>query len=401
MATKDTICNNVPRLRFVGFKDDWSTLPLGKIYSQIRNGFVGTATPYYVSNGHKYLQGKDIKKGTIQNTVDVYVSDEFYQKNKKSILKSNDIVMVQSGHVGECAVVTGSTAGANCHAVIVMTSSKPVISAYFVFYFYSKFGKAKIHKVTTGNTIQHILSSEMKKMLVPYCSEKEQEKIAMFLTAVDDKITTLGSKVDLLKTYKKCVIKKIFTQEIRFKDEQGNLYPNWQEKKLSQLNDEKLIELGRGDVISKTDIINKPGDYPIYSSSVKNNGLFGHYGKYMFDEELITWSIDGGGDFFYRPSGKFSVTNVSGWLRVLNRSLNCKFLLLQLQILHERQVFDYQTKAHPSVIRGLYRIKIPVIEEQKKIAEFLTILDNRINTEEERLTIAKNFKSALLQVMFL
>ena len=70
------------------------------------------------------------------------------------------------------------------------------------------------------------------------------------------------------------------------------------------------IQLGRGNIISSRDISRNPGDYPIYSSSAKGMGEFGRYGDYMFDEELITWSVDGGGRFFYRPKHRFSVTNV-------------------------------------------------------------------------------------------
>ena len=82
---------------------------------------------------------------------------------------------------------------------------------------------------------------------------------------------------------------------------------------LGELENLNIIKLGRGNVISKNDIRNNPGKYPIYSSSAINNGKMGEYGGYMFDDERITWSIDGGGKFFYRNNHKYSVTNVSGW----------------------------------------------------------------------------------------
>lgn len=58
------------------------------------------------------------------------------------------------------------------------------------------------------------------------------------------------------------------------------------------------VKLGRGEIISKEDIRDLPGPYPIYSSSSKSQGKMGQYGKFMFDEELITWSVDGGDLFF-------------------------------------------------------------------------------------------------------
>lgn len=75
----------------------------------------------------------------------------------------------------------------------------------------------------------------------------------------------------------------------------------WEKHSLADLENNGWIELGRGQVISQIDIKEHPGPYPVYSSSTKNDGLMGKYGRFMFDEELITWSIDGGGGFFLPP----------------------------------------------------------------------------------------------------
>lgn len=133
------------------------------------------------------------------------------------------------------------------------------------------------------------------------------------------------------------------------------------------------VKLGRGNIISKKDIASFPGEYPIYSSAREKNGTFGYYGKYMFDEELITWSIDGGGRLFYRPRHKFSVTNVGGTLRILDQEfLDCRYLHLVLTNLHSKIRFDWVYKAHPSVIRMVYNeIPIPSLERQREIVEKL------------------------------
>ena len=108
--------------------------------------------------------------------------------------------------------------------------------------------------------------------------------------------------------------------------------------------------------------------YPVYSSSAQGIGEFGQYGKFLFDEEMITWSVDGGGRFFYRPRHKFSVTNVSGWLRILNNEkLNAKFLFYVLDNQWKTKEFDYVSKAHPSVIRKMYKIPLPPLKVQEQI----------------------------------
>lgn len=136
-----------------------------------------------------------------------------------------------------------------------------------------------------------------------------------------------------------------------------------------------MIKLGRGKVISKRDIENNPGNYPVYSSSAASLGEFGRYGDYLFDDERITWSIDGGGRFFYRPAERYSVTNVSGWLKVFDKSISTKFLFYQLETLWTKKSFDYTKKAHPSVIRREYTIAIPPITEQQRIVSILDKFD--------------------------
>ena len=157
------------------------------------------------------------------------------------------------------------------------------------------------------------------------------------------------------------------------------------------------IKLGRGNIISSKDIENHPGDYPIYSSSAKGAGEFGRYGYYMFDQELITWSIDGGGNFFFRPKHKFSITNVCGFMHVDEEKWNRKFVYYALDLQHYRMTFDYQIKAHPSVIRHLYLLPIVPKVEQIKIAEILSTVDQAI--EQTELLIAKQHrtKTGLLQ----
>ena len=186
--------------------------------------------------------------------------------------------------------------------------------------------------------------------------------------------------------------------KLRFPEFRGS--DGWQPYVLEELESLGWVELGRGEVISAQDIKALPGDYPIYSSSVKNNGFMGAYGRFMFDEELISWSVDGGGDFFHRPRHKFSVTNVSGYMRLNTSQLNYRFLASHLQALHTSLTFDYQFKAHPSVIRKLYRLAIPTPAEQQKIAECLSSVDELIAAQARKVDALKTHKRGLMQQLF-
>ena len=171
-------------------------------------------------------------------------------------------------------------------------------------------------------------------------------------------------------------------------------------KTLGDLEDSKVILLGRGKVISKKDMTEKPGNYPVYSSSASGNGIIGYYGDYLFDDERLSWSIDGGGRWFYR-SGKYSVTNVSGWLKVLNKEIaNTKYLYYALSGMWETLHYDYVHKAHPSVIRDEYCIPVPPLPVQQEIVRILdsfTALQDELQKElEER---KKQFEHVRDQLM--
>jgi Type I restriction modification DNA specificity domain len=143
------------------------------------------------------------------------------------------------------------------------------------------------------------------------------------------------------------------------------------------------IQLGRGNIISALDIAADEGSYPIYSSSAASTGEFGRYGKFMFDEELITWSVDGGGRPFHRKKHRFSVTNVGGFLRIkAHEKWDYRFVHALLQLQHSRMTFDWLMKAHPSVIRMLYKIPVVPLEEQRRIAEILDTIDETIQATE-------------------
>lgn len=138
---------------------------------------------------------------------------------------------------------------------------------------------------------------------------------------------------------------------------------------LGSMEEQGLVQIGRGKVISKQDLAATPGDFPVYSSSGSGAGEFGRYGKFAFDEEMITWSVDGGGHLFYRPRHKFSVTNVGGWIRILNaEKVSCAYLYEVLTDMHSRVAFDWVSKAHSGVIKKVYdEIYLPSLEEQEAV----------------------------------
>ena len=172
------------------FVDTWEQRKLEDIYGSIGNAFVGTATPYYVESGHFYLESNNIKDGQINHNTEVFINDEFYEKQKDKWLHTGDMVMVQSGHVGHAAVIPEELNNSAAHALIMFRNPKKEIEPYFLNYQYQTLkSKKKIENITTGNTIKHILASEMQQFEVDMPELAEQKKIAEYFRALDHLIT--------------------------------------------------------------------------------------------------------------------------------------------------------------------------------------------------------------------
>ena len=201
----------VPEIRFKGFTDAWEQRKLSGIYQNIGNAFVGTATPYYVEDGHFYLESNNIKDGQINRNSEIFINDEFYEKQKDKWLHTGDMVMVQSGHVGHAAVIPEELDNSAAHALIMFRNPKEKVNPYFLNYQYqTNKAKKKIEGITTGNTIKHILASDMQEFVVDVPDFEEQEIIGAYFQQLDNLITLHQRKLEKLKNIKKSCLEKMF-----------------------------------------------------------------------------------------------------------------------------------------------------------------------------------------------
>ena len=232
-------------------------------------------------------------------------------------------------------------------------------------------------------------------MAIP-CLE-EQQKIADFLSLVDEVITASEEEVANLETQKKAVMKKVFSQEVRFKKPDGSDFPEWEEKRLDEVVEfldgmRKPIETG--DRVA--------GPYPYYGAS----GITDYVEGYIFDEDLILLSEDGANilDRNYRvcfmARGKYWVNNHAHVLRANTDCVNeyiCEYL----------ESLDYSRmnsgSAQPKLNQQTCRkipVKKPCLEEQRLIANFLSDFDEAIAAAKKELELWKELKKGLLQQMF-
>ncbi|WP_323063119.1 restriction endonuclease subunit S, partial [Limosilactobacillus reuteri] len=171
-----------PILRFEGFHNEWEQRKLKNVYQKIGNAFVGTASPYYVDAGHFYLESNNIKNGQINRNHEVFINNSFYQKQSNKLLHTGDLVMVQSGHVGDTAVITQEYNNSAAHALIMFRNPKDkFLSDYLNFYFQNTSAKNKINVLAIGNTIRHVLASDMSRFSVYFPNKDERKYISNLL----------------------------------------------------------------------------------------------------------------------------------------------------------------------------------------------------------------------------
>lgn len=366
--------------------EDWKVLSAFDACSKIQDGT--HFSPRIRGNDYFYVTSKNIRFGHLDMSTASRIDAAQHQAiYRRCDVKKGDLLLTKDGaNTGNAALNTLDEEFSLLSSVAFLRFNQSKhCAAYFFQQILTSQGQRRIQDAMAGNAITRLTLEKINKLRFPAPPTKaEQEAIAEALSDADALIESLEQLLAKKRHLKQGAMQELLTGKKRLPGFSGE----WGSRTIEGLEKSKLMRLSRGKVISKKDIERTPGDYPIYSSSVTGNGTFGHYGDYMFDEELISWSVDGGGHFFHRPKHRFSVTNVCGFMRVDHQSLCCPFIAAQLQLLHSHQSYDYLIKAHPSVIRKAYELKLPTLPEQTAIA---TILDTSIVVRLSALPIGDSY----------
>ena len=377
---------NVPTLRFKSFEQEWEYSTIGKCSISLEYGMNAAAVKY--DGKHKYIRITDIDEETnafIPNPLSS-PDGEFEQRY---LVKENDILFARTGaSVGKSYLYNSNDGELYFAGFLIRARIKPEYNGPFIYYQTKSKKYDRWVKLTSMRSGQPgINSQEYSGYPIAITGKVEQDKIAYFFQMLDNRISAQNKIISKYET----LIKGIREQVVN---------GGWQWKKLDELIQKGIVRLNRGNIIPKhqKDNIYK---YPVYSSSTQNNGLMGYNDTYMFDKELITWSIDGGGNFFYRKKHKFNVTNVCGIMQVDENIYSYRFIAEMLTYQHSKMKFDYQSKAHPSVISSLYSLPCLPISEQNSYCRLFIALDRKIQIEQQSLCKLKEQKKYLLSKMFI
>ena len=404
---------DTPAIRFKGFSDTWEQRKLEDIYGSIGNAFVGTATPYYVESGHFYLESNNIKDGQINHNTEVFINDEFYEKQKDKWLHTGDMVMVQSGHVGHAAVIPEELNNSAAHALIMFRNPKEEIEPYFLNYQYQTLkSKKKIENITTGNTIKHILASEMQQFEVDMPELAEQKKIAEYFSGLDHLITLHQREYEKLHNIKKSMLEKMFPKngsnvpEIRFK----GFTEAWEQRKLTE-----FVEFFSGLTYTPNDV-QENGTLVLRSSNVSNGEVVDADNIYVNSQVVNSENVKVGDIVVVVRNGSrsligkhaqikaFMPNTVIGAFMTGIRSECPEFTNALLNTSRFEEEIAMNMGATINQITGYMfskmEFKVPCLDEQKKIGEYFEKLDHLITLHQRELEKLQNIKKSMLEKMF-
>lgn len=340
--------------------------------------------PIYYNGDIPFVQTSDVVNS------DGYISTFSQTLNKEGLKVSKlfpkgTILITIAANIGYCGVLELDMACPD--SLIGLICSEKIYNRYLNFYLYTQ--QKKIDYLAPQGAQRNINVSFLEPYIVPFPTLPEQQKIATFLTTVDTRIQQLSRKKALLEQYKKGVMQQIFSQEIRFKDEDGKVFPAWEEKKISD-----VAPLQRGFDLPVDNIIF--GNYPV----VFSNGILKTHNVFKVAAPGVVTGRSG-------TIGKVTYVEENYWphntsLWVTDFKGNDPKFIYFFFIFFRLERFGSGSGV-PTLNRNdvhAQSVLIPSPLEQQKIAAFLSTLDRQINLVSQQLERMQSFKKGLLQQMF-
>lgn len=403
---------NVPALRFPKFEGEWEQKRFGDVTKRISD-------PVKVEEDKQYQQigirshGKGLFHKEFVDGKSLGNKRVFWVKEDTFIV---NIVFAWEQAIGKTTKAENGMIASHRFPMYLPIKNQSNLD-YLVYFFLTKRGKFLLELASPGGAGRNKTLGQKEfenlKFLIP--SLPEQQKIASFLTAADEKIQQLSKKKELLEKYKKGVMQQIFSQQIRFKDDNGNDFPEWEEKRLGEIAssisngvsiDQNQAQVGykvtrietisSGEIdLSRVGYIDTQQDISKYKLAVgdllfSNINSVTHIGKIAFvyadfdlyhGMNLLRISIDRNQHYplfhYYQLTSKKLKQHFE---RVCNQAVS--------------QASINQTDLKKT------KLFVPALPEQVKIANFLTSIDKKINYTSKQLEQAQQFKKGLLQQMF-
>lgn len=337
-----------------------------------------------MSEGDYYLiTGTDFKNNKIDFKTCKYISKERYDQDVNIQIKNNDILITKDGSIGKVAIVENidKPATLNAGVYVVRLSSNEIRLKYLFHYLKAPFLLDFADKSSTGGTIKHLNQNVLGEFKIPFSSFHEQNKIAIFLDLIDERISTQSKIIKEYKAYKKKILHTIY-----------NRFNECEYLTLDQLC---TITTGKLDA----NAMNPDGKYKFFTCAREDY----YIDTYSFDGESLIISGNGEVGLIKYYNGKFDAYQRTYVLQSFKE--NPMFIKFALEIeLPKKLHREKNVGAMPYIVLSTLtdiKIKIPDSATISKIATFVTLLDKKIATEEQILNDYLSQKKYLLSNMFI
>ncbi|HEB2225299.1 TPA: restriction endonuclease subunit S [Staphylococcus aureus] len=395
----NTQTKNVPELRFPGFEGEWEEKKLGDLglfqksysFSRAKEGNGKTKHIHYGDIHSKFKTVLD-SAGNIPNIIEKAVFE---------LIQKGDIVFADASEdysdLGKAVMIdfkpNSLISGLHTHLFRPLNNA---ISNFLIFYTKTLSYKKFIRQQGTGISVLGISKKSLLNLnvLIPR-SELEQQKVGKFFSKLDRQIELEEQKIELLQQQKKGYIQKIFSQELRFKDENGDDYPEWEETTIKE-----IAQINTGKKDTKDAITNGSYDFYVRSPIVYKINTFSYEGEAI----LTVGDGVGVGKVFHYVNGKFDyhqrVYKISDFKNYYGLLL---FYYFSQNFLKETKKYSAKTSVD-SVRKDMVanmKVPRPIYIEQEKIGQFIKKVDNKIKIQKQVIELLKQRKKALLQKMFI
>ena len=395
-----------PKLRFKEFDENWTLNKIGDIASKVGSG----STPRggaeaYTSKGIIFIRSQNVNNDRLLLNDVAYIPDETHNKMSGSKVIANDILLnITGASIGRSCVVPSEfkEGNVNQHVCIIRTpNDDPLFIQSFLS---SDNGQNAIESKQVGSGREGLNFQAIRSIDLFLPQKKEQTKIATFLSAVDEKISQLTQKHELLSQYKQGMMQKLFSQQIRFKADDGSEFGEWEEKELKEVAEINpkakklpanfiyidLESVEKGQLLLQKNIELQDAPSRAQRLLAKGDVLFQMVRPYQQN------------NYYFNLSGEYVAS--TGYAQIRTK-LDSKFIYYAL---HEKTFLDEVMNrctgtSYPAINSSdLSSIEmfVPCLEEQTKIANFLSAIDQKIEVVAQQIQHAKLWKKGLLQQMF-
>lgn len=410
---------NVPELRFPEFEGEWEEKKIGELTTKIGSGKTPKGgSENYLSEGIPFFRSQNIQDGQLSLNELVFIDSNTDDSMRNSRSFHGDILLnITGASIGRSAIntLTSTHANLNQHVCIIRVKKE------FNYEFLGKFllspqGKKEILKAQSGGSREGLNFKEISKikLYIPNIFS-EQEKIGNFFSKLDRQIELEEKKLELLEQQKKGYMQKIFSQELRFKDENGNEYPDWEERKLGS-----LFKKGKaGGTPKSSEIKYYNGKIPFLSiSDITEQGKFINSTEKNITQEGLDNStawlvpINSINYAMYASVGYLSINKVEVatsqaiFNMVFDNYNLTEYIYYYLNHVRNKGILNKlvgtgtQSNLSASIMKNMI-ISLPSSDEMLKISEFFSELDKLLIVQFERFNKFNKLKQGLLQKMFI